>query len=253
MASTSLPKYQAIRAALQQRILAGELSPGERLPPQQELADSFGVTLMTLRQAVAELEADGLVRTERGNGTFVADRPIDIRVGNLSSFAQQMHSFGVEMATEILAHDVRRASEHPSIAEALGAHGDQDLVCLTRRRSVDGMPLSLQRSYFLDDVLSLESGAMLVDGSLYDTIEAATGWVVSEARESITAVSVTSGDAVLLDIGVGEPALFSVRTSINQLGQPFLYDEALLVSGRCVLTAHRRAGRMSLIFDVANE
>ncbi len=249
MSTPSLPKYQAIHAALRQRILAGELSPGERLPPQQELADTFGVTLMTLRQAVGALESDGLVRAERGNGTFVADRPVDIRVGNLSSFAQQMRSAGVDMTTEILGQGVSDASAYPDIAAALG--GGAELVWLTRRRSVGGVPLSLQRSYLLGGVVSFAPGELLIDDSLYDTIEAATGWVVAEAQESITAVSVSSEDAAALDIDPAQPALLSVRTSINQFGQPFLYDEALLVSGRCMLTADRTAGRMSLNFGVA--
>ncbi|MDW3177528.1 MAG: GntR family transcriptional regulator [Acidimicrobiia bacterium] len=251
MPTPSLPKYQAIHAALRGRILSGELAPGERLPPQQELADSFGVTLMTLRQAVAALESDGLVRAERGNGTFVADRPVDIRVGNLSSFAQQMRSAGVEMTTEILERRVCDVTEHPSIASALGGVEGDELLCVRRRRSVRGIALSLQRSYLLAGVISLEPDGLLVDDSLYDTIEAATGWVVSEAKESITAVSVSSEDANTLGIAVGDPALLSIRTSINQFGQPFLYDEALLVSGRCVLTADRTAGRMSLNFGVA--
>lgn len=206
---------------------------------------------MTLRQAVAALESDGLVRAERGNGTFVADRPVDIRVGNLSSFAQQMRSAGVEMTTEILDRRVCRVSDHPSIASALGGSEGDELLCLRRRRSVGGIALSLQRSYLLGEVISLEPDGPLVDDSLYDTIEAATGWVVSEAKESITAVSVSSEDAKTLGIDAGDPALLSIRTSINQFGQPFLYDEALLVSGRCVLTADRTAGRMSLNFGVA--
>lgn len=247
VSTPSLPKYQAIYATLRRRIVEGELDPGERLPPQQDLADSFGVTLMTLRQAIASLENDGLVRTERGNGTFVADRPIDIRMGNLSSFAQQMRSAGVEMVTEILERRVLNAADVPAIAATLDGG---ELVCLTRRRSVGGVPLSLQRSYLVAGVVAFESDTLLIDDSLYDTIEAATGWVVAEARESISAVSVSAEDAVTLDITTADPALLSIRTSINQFGQPFLYDEALLVSGRCLLTADRTARRMSLHFDV---
>lgn len=258
-----VPKYQAIYSSLRQRILDGDLPAGAQLPAQQELADSFGVTLMTLRQAVAALEADGLVRAERGRGTFVADRPVDIGLANLSSFAQQMQSAGVEMQTEVLGVDTVATTDHPAAARALGRTSDADgvhsesptvagdLTLLTRRRSVGGLPLSLQRSY-LDPAIGLGiDGAGLVDDSLYDTIEAATGWQVAEARESMTAVVLGPEDAALLAAEAGQPALLSIRTSINQFGVPFLFDEALLVGGRCVVTADRSADRLSLSYGLA--
>ena len=59
MSGPQVPKYQAIYSVLRERILGGEYAPGSKLPPQQGLAGEFGVTLMTLRQAVSALEADG--------------------------------------------------------------------------------------------------------------------------------------------------------------------------------------------------
>ncbi len=104
---SAVPKYQAIYSVLRQQILDGDYAAGSKLPPQQELADSFGVTLMTLRQAIAALESDGLVWAARGKGTFVSDRPVDISLGNLSSFAEQMRAAGVPLETEVLTIDVR--------------------------------------------------------------------------------------------------------------------------------------------------
>lgn len=236
------PKYQTIRTALRHQILSGELAAGAQLPPQQQMAEQFGVTLMTLRQAIGALEAEGLVWAERGKGTFVADTPIDIPLDNLSSFSAQMQAAGVEMDTEVLAIDTFDTSAHPAAGTALDADGL--LTMITRRRSTGGVPFALQRSCLRHAVLSAGS---IDDSSLYEAIEAATGWVVAEARESITAVTLDR-DADALDAEPGHPALRSIRTSINQYGRPFLYDEAVLVGGRCTITADRRADRLSLVF-----
>lgn len=250
MVAPQTPKYQAIYDVLRRRILDGVLAPGEQLPPQQELAASFGVTLMTLRQAIAALEGDGLVRAERGRGTFVADRPVDIAVGNLSSFAEQMRSAGVDLVTEVL--DVRSggAGEWSVAAAALGVDsgvdGDGRLVRIVRRRSVGGQRVGLQRSYVGDDAIDNEGVDGLAASSLYEAIAAHTGRVVTEARESITAVALTADDAALLDAEPGHPALLSVRTSIDQFGQPLLYDEAWLVGGRSTITADRSTQRLAL-------
>ena len=244
MVASKVPKYQAIHGVLRRRILGGELAPGERLPPQQELADSFGVTLMTLRQAVAALEADGLVRAERGRGTFVAERPVDIAVGNLSSFSEEMTSAGVDLLTEVLSVLGGAADDWPAAAAALDL--DRDLVCVTRLRSVSGAPLALQRSYLDPAIVGADDAAILGRASLYETIEERTGRVVAEARESITAVALGPDDAVVLAAEPGDPALLSIRTSIDQFGRPFLYDEAWLVGGRCTIAAHRSSTRLAL-------
>ncbi len=250
MAAPQVPKYQAIYANLRQRILDGEFAAGTRLPPQQELADQFSVTLMTLRQAVAALESDGLVWAARGKGTFVADRPVDIRIGNLSSFAEQMQAAGVDLTTAILEAAIVTASEHPLASKALN-HPD-NLTRVTRLRSISGTPISLQRSFLQTGIVTGTRAEDLVENSLYRTIQSTTGWTVQEALESITAISVSEPDADLLRIEAEQPALLSTRISVNQFDQPFLYDEAILVSGRCAITADRTADRMTLNYGIAH-
>lgn len=251
MPSPRVPKYQAIHAALRQRILSGEHPAGSKLPPQQEMAESFGVTLMTLRQAVAALEADGLVHTRRGRGTFVADRPVDIRFDNLSSFAGQMRAAGIAMTTEVLAVEETHATS--AVAAGLDVLPGGPVVCATRRRSVDSVPFSLQRSYFAPGVVNVHEPADLEGVSLYELFESTAGLLVAEARESITAVALSAPDADALDAAAGQAAILSVRTSIAQFGRPFLFDEALLVGDRCTITADRTSDRLSLRYGVDGE
>lgn len=248
MATPQVPKYQAIYTNLRQRILDGEFTAGTRLPPQQELADHFSVTLMTLRQALGALEDDGLVWAARGKGTFVADRPVDIRIGNLSSFAEQMESAGVQLTTNVLEVAVVLTADHPQAGAALNIDGR--LTRMTRLRSAGGRPISLQRSFLETGIVADGNPSNLVESSLYRTLETASGWTVQEAVESITAITVDQADADHLDIETGQPALLSTRTSINQFGQPFLYDEATLVSGRCAITADRTKDRMTLNYQI---
>lgn len=248
MVTPQVPKYQAIHASLRRRILSGELGAGDKLPPQQEMAESFGVTLMTLRQALAALEADGLLRAERGRGTFISDRPVDIRFDNLSSFVAQMQAAGVAMRTDVLAVDHLDA-EAP-VADGLAVNPGDPVVCATRLRSADGVAFSLQRSFFAAGVLPVEAAADLVEVSLYDLFESTVGLSVAEARESMTGVSLSSDDASVLGAEVGSAAILSIRISVTQFGQPFLYDEALLVGGRCTITANRTSDRLSLLYGV---
>ena len=248
MPTPQVPKYQAIYGVLRDQILGGELEPGQQLPPQQEMAATFGVTLMTLRQAVAALEADGLVWAARGRGTFVVDRPVDITLSNLSSFAQQMSAAGVELSTEVLSVASASGDAADRAADVLETAGG--VICITRRRSTAGQPFALQRSYLDAGTGVVQPGGELAGESLYDAIEAATGWTISQANESITAVGLDAVDADLLHAVSGAPALRSVRTSINQFGRPFLYDEVVLVGERASIAANRTSDRLSLDYGV---
>ena len=169
MAGPRIPKYQAIHERLRTEILAGDLAPGSRLPPQSEMAERFGVTLMTLRQAVAALEADGLVRAERGRGTFVAERPVDIRLGNLSSFAEQMAAdsdVGTWVQTNTRFHTIfhratrtqRLANMLVTLEEASGVFVAQTQTYhpQTRRRAIEDHFALLEAVEAKDVDLALE-------------------------------------------------------------------------------------------------
>ena len=249
MASAQVPKYQMIYAKLREQILAGQLKPGERLPPQQDMAADFTVTLMTLRQAVAALEVDGLVRVDRGLGTFVADRPVDIRFDNLSSFAEQMRSAGADLATEVVSVEALSASA--VVASRLGIEIASPVVVLTRLRRIDGLAFALQRSSFVAGVLSTDAVAALGQGSLYDLFEAGAGLRLAEARESIRAIMLTSIDAELLHVAEGDVALESTRTSLSDTGQPFLFDRAVLVGSRAEISANRTSDRLALRYGAS--
>jgi len=248
MAGPQVPKYQAIETVLRQRILAGEYEPGSRLPAQDELASQFGVTLMTLRQALSALESSGLIWAARGKGTFVADRPVDVRFDNLSSFAAQMEAAGVELTTQVLGVETSDGQEWPAATHALD--NPAQLVRLTRLRLVGDVPLSLQRSHLDRSAVELDELTELDTGSLYELLEERVGSVVAEARETITAVSLSAADAEILKTDVGHAALLSVRTSVDQFSRPFLYDEALLVGGRSSIVANRNSEQLSLQYGL---
>jgi DNA-binding GntR family transcriptional regulator len=84
------PRYHRIAEALRERIRGGDLAPGASLPNQRKLAQSFGVTLMTLRQALELLEREHLIVRRHGLGTFVAAPSIDYDILQLRRFAGEL-------------------------------------------------------------------------------------------------------------------------------------------------------------------
>src|SRR5262245_29831267 len=101
-------RYHQIAQSLRRRLGKGHLAPGERLDTQRQLAREFGVTLMTLRQALELLEREGLITRRHGLGTFVASPSVDYDILHLRTFAGDLSAQGEDVATRFLrSHFVR--------------------------------------------------------------------------------------------------------------------------------------------------
>src|SRR5256712_13477605 len=155
-----VPRYHRIAETLSERIRRGELAPGARLDNQRQLAKSFGVTLMTLRQALELLEREHLITRRHGLGTFVAAPSIDYDILQLRRFAGDLSAKGEHVTTRLLGGRVARADRR--VTDALGLGARARVVQLERLRLVDNHPMSLQRSFLFtavgEEVLKADLG-----------------------------------------------------------------------------------------------
>ena len=142
---TRVPRYHQIAQALRERISAGRIAPGERLDNQRRLAHGFGVTLMTLRQALEVLERDGLITRRHGLGTFVSAPSVDYDILHFRAFAGDLTAVGENVATRFLRTHPARADRHA--ARELGLDPGARVFALERLRLVDGHPTSFQVSH----------------------------------------------------------------------------------------------------------
>src|SRR4030095_618776 len=140
-----VPRSRRIAETLRERIREGVLSPGARLDNQRQLAKSFGVTLMTLRQALELLEREHLSARRHGLGTFVAAPSIDYDILQLRRFAGDLSAKGEHVATRLLG--TRFAMADRRVAAALRRPARARVLVVERRGLVDDRPLSFQRSF----------------------------------------------------------------------------------------------------------
>src|SRR4051794_41078073 len=112
----------------------GGLASDERLPTQRELAQSYGVTVMTVRQALQLLEQEELVVMRHGLGTFVAPPRVHYAMGNLRSLAQEVRAQGLELRTRVIRQGP--AEPHPRVAELLQIEPGEPVYVIERLRSV---------------------------------------------------------------------------------------------------------------------
>lgn len=204
------------------------------------------MTVMTLRQALADLEADGLVHAVKGTGTFVSESPsVRYDLDHLWSFTQEMTEQGVDVDTEVLA--VNEGSDSALTAEARRSLELPDataLVELVRRRSIDGIPVVVQRSFVAATAWSKIASVDLREVSLYEALATACDLVLDRASETLRAVQLDAVDAEMLAVEAGCAAFESVRVSLTGGGTGFLYDRAVLSGDATEIRTERSARSM---------
>jgi len=233
-----VPRYHRIAETLRDRIREGLLAPGARLDNQRQLAKSFGVTLMTLRQALELLEREHLITRRHGLGTFVAAPSIDYDILQLQRFAGDLSAKGEHVATRLLG--TRFAMADRRVAEALRRPAPTRVLVVERLRLVDDRPLSLQRSFLPSPIGDEVVRADLALTPLHHVLEFKLGVVISRAHETVSAVRLGRREARELGCRAGEPAFESERVSYDAAGAPIVFDRVFIPGDRFRITRELR-------------
>ncbi len=210
-----LPKYYGVKRQLLE--LTGVMAPGTAVPPERELAQRFGTSRTTVRQALAELAVEGRLLRMQGKGTFVA-KPKVAQVLELTGYTEDMRAHGLQPRTVIL--DTGYIAAEEQLAGYLGIRAGGRVLRVHRLRLADGEPMSI-------DVSSLSARrfpglrrSLRKNASLYQTLTSAYGVELAEAEETIETALAGPEDARLLGVDVGLPLLLVSRHSFDASGSP---------------------------------
>jgi GntR family transcriptional regulator len=213
-----LPLYLQLKAILLERIRAGHWKANDRLPSEDELGLEFGVSKITVRQAVRDLAQAGLVRREQGRGTFVGDNQIRFGPRLLNSFTDEMRDTGLQPGSQVLEKKVITAT--PELITKLQLVEGAEVFLLKRLRLAGGEPMGLQTVYI---PCQIAPGLLDIDfgtASLYETLEQRYGAAPYHATQTHFASLADRKQAKLLKIKEGSPLLSGERLTFLRGGRP---------------------------------
>ncbi len=164
-----VPLYAQIHQSLRQMISSGEISPGAPVPSERELTEQYGVSRMTARQALRALRQDGLVYRERGLGTFVSGRKVDVHTRNLVGFTEDMRRRGLKPSTKVIL--MKREPASQSTAGELGINPGDEVFHLERLRLADGAPMAYEINFISAELYPELDQRDLEKESLYSILE----------------------------------------------------------------------------------
>ena len=229
-----VPRYHQIAQALRDKIGEGRIAPGERLDNQRRLAMDFGVTLMTLRQALEVLERDGLITRRHGLGTFVASPSVDYDILHFRAFAGDLTAVGENVTTRFLRTQTARADRHA--ARELGLEPGTRVFVLERLRLVDGHPTSFQVSHLPAALGEEVARADLAVTPLRQVLAFKLGIEITGARETVSTETLPARAARELGCAPGVPCFRSDRVSTDAESRPIVYDRVFIPGDRFRIT-----------------
>lgn len=209
-----LPFYYQLKQLLLADLRSRQLSPGDRLPGDHELCDTYDVSRTVVRQALAELELEGVIERIKGRGTFVAQQRTPERlVQSLTGLFEDVAARGSQLHSKVLRQETVPADER--LAEMLGLEPGTDVIAIERLRYVDGEPWVLATTYIpyaiapglVDDDLS--------DQSLYALLERRYDVTLTHGRRGVEAAVASDDQATALEIRPGDPILVLRSTSYS--------------------------------------
>ncbi|MBN3854931.1 GntR family transcriptional regulator [Paraburkholderia sp. Ac-20340] len=216
------PLYAKIKDTLRARILDGSYAPHSQMPSEHELCALFGVSRITVRQALGDLQKEGLVFRLHGKGTFVSKPKAFQNVTSLQGFAEAMTSMGYEIVNQLRAFRVVKASRH--VAQKLHLAEGDNVVEIHRVRLLNREPVSLELTWLPEALGKRLANADLTARDIFLILENDCGVPLGHADVSIDAMLASDDIVDALRVEDGSPVLRIERTTHDASGTPIDYE-----------------------------
>ena len=223
--SSPIPAYYQIGLDIQNRILRHEWDKNGRLPGEIELAKQYNVSRITLRQALAELEKDGLIHKVRGCGTFInlQAAPIITELNYSVISDDRLQQSGSKFTAKVLEQHLV-TDLFPDVSKNLKLEKNDSAVFIKRLFFVKDTPLAICMSHISAKLVPELEDKPLINGSVSQTLDKYYNLHSDRVDDYIEAVRATQSESLLLDRSYGVPLIMLQGTSYLKDGTPLEYS-----------------------------
>ncbi|WP_267201876.1 GntR family transcriptional regulator [Limosilactobacillus kribbianus] len=223
------PVYIKIHNQLRENIENGKWTVGQKIPAERELAASFDVSRMTLRQAIQALVDEGILERRVGSGTFVANRKVQEKMSGVTSFTEMMQAAGKRPSSRTISYHLTIPSQ--TEIEKLQLPAGAQVLRMERIRYGNDIPICFEIATIPAQLIENFSKEE-VTSSFYRTLEKKANLYPGHAVQMISATKATERIATYLQIKRGDALLRMSQLSYLQDGRPFEYVHTQYVGSR---------------------
>jgi GntR family transcriptional regulator len=240
--NSPVPRYHQLKEILRERIRSGEWKPGDLIPSERELSETYDISRMTARQAITDLVNEGVFYREQGRGTFVTQNKITQQLLHLTGFTEDIRARGQRPSTKVLAAGMLPAGE--TAAGQLRIAEDEPIFVLRRLRLADDEPLAIEVS-----MLNFKGCEQLAEEdfehqSLYQLLESKYGIPLMEADQEIEAGLASDDEAKILNVALGSAVLHTRRTTFTDRNRPIEYAKSVYRGNKYTFHTHLKRDRL---------
>jgi GntR family transcriptional regulator len=217
-----VPLYTQIKEILRTRILDGTYQPHQQMPSESDLMSAFQVSRITVRQALGDLQKEGLVFKIHGKGTYVSKPKAFQNVGELMGFGEAMSRMGYETFSQVVG--IKNVPADKSVAAKLGLRERELVAELRRVRYLNREPISLDVTYVPKPIGERLAKEDLAHRDIFLILENDYGIALGQADLQIEAMLADESLARLLKIEDGAPVLRIERLTYTVEGQPIDFE-----------------------------
>ncbi len=223
--TSPVPAYYQIAMDMKERISRGEWGLDQRLPTETDLAEQYQVCRITLRQAMAELEKDGLVIKKRGRGTFIHAEPKAhiTKLNYLLTSDDQATPENSSLVSTVLEKRIV-TDLFTAVHKSLQLKPEDEAVYIKRLYLRDGKPIAITRSHIPAYMVPGLDEIALLNGSLSSTLKKVYNLKPVRVDDSIEAVRATQAECALLQCSNDSPIILIEGTSYLEDGRPLEYS-----------------------------
>src|ERR1700745_2740298 len=229
-AASGVALWRQVADGIERGIADGTYVAGEKLPGETEIAETYRVNRHTVRRALATLAERGLVRAERGSGTYVEARRLAYPLRSRTRFSEIVGAGGQEPRGQLIdaSHDVATRE----LARELGLRTGAPLIRIEALRSADRIPIAVSTTWLCAERFP---GAGNVFASVRSMTKLLAHYGVRDYRRAstkITAAIADATDAARLDLALARPALVVTGPDVVAGGKPLVTKRARFAAER---------------------
>lgn len=217
-----VPLYVQLKDLLRARICDGTYAPHAQLPPESGLGAIFGVSRITVRQALSDLQREGVIFKIPGKGTFVAKKKAAQQLTHLEGFAEAMTRKGYEIYNRVVGHGAVPATAE--VAQQLGLEAGASVAEIRRVRHLNGEPVSLEITYLPEQLGQRLRNEDLSNRDIFLIFENDFGISLGHADLQIGAIVADSMLADALQVSEGSALLRIERLTYTADGKPLDFE-----------------------------
>lgn len=222
--NSPLPLHYQLKQHLLEKIESGEWKPNDLIPSEQELQDTFGLSRITVRQALSDLVYEGLLIRERGRGTFVAPPKMTHSPEERRSLTEFMMEKGIKPGWQVIEKGFIEANKE--VASKLNVPHKTRVYRIRRLRLAADEAIGHHTAYLPESISGQINEAGLLDGGSLNYISHIPQITASHATRSIEAVAASDLDVKLLHMTLGSPVLMIQRVVLSASGEPLEFLQA---------------------------